>query len=437
MSGPVGNNPYRASGVVAAAAGGGAVSWCSTVKTAAFCAESGKGYFVDTCGGGITATLPASASSGDEINFTDYARTWGTACKELTLNQGGLNFQGSCCPNPEYDTEGATVKIVYADATQGWIPQLDKGTELETPQTYSVQYLVVAGGGGGGAEGASTTSSGGAGAGGMRLVCSKSFLVSPATTYPITVGGGGAGGIACGSNPERQGTKGEDSVFSTITSTGGGFGSGTPVSCTGAGPGGSGGGAKQGNPCMGGPTYGVGVGNDPPVSPSQGNPGGQSDGGPAAPAPKGTYQAGGGGGHACAGLPGGQAFPGGGGPGGDGTVTGIRGAPFDPVAYGGGGGGGESQNSSPTNRGAAGTGGAGGGGAGGGSPRAGSAGGTNTGGGGGGASSGPPGGAGGLGGSGIVVIRRLTSSSCSTSGTVTTCGADTIHTFLADGCYAA
>jgi hypothetical protein len=51
---------------------------------------------------------------------------------------------------------------------------------------------------------------------------------------------------------------------------------------------------------------------------------------------------------------------------------------------------------------------------------------------------GPPGPhAGGLGGSGRVVIRRLTASSCTTSGSVTTSGADTIHTFNSSGTYVA
>jgi hypothetical protein len=37
-------------------------------------------------------TLPASASVGDTIEFTDYARTWGT--NAVTINQNSLNFQG-------------------------------------------------------------------------------------------------------------------------------------------------------------------------------------------------------------------------------------------------------------------------------------------------------------------------------------------------------
>ena len=41
------------------------------------------------------------------------------------------------------------------------------------------------------------------------------------------------------------------------------------------------------------------------------------------------------------------------------------------------------------------------------------------------------------GGSGIIIIRRLTACSTSTSGTVTTCGSDTIHTFTGDGTFVA
>ena len=41
MSGIVGDNPYRASGVVAAAAGGGGLEWCSSIHSTAFCASAG------------------------------------------------------------------------------------------------------------------------------------------------------------------------------------------------------------------------------------------------------------------------------------------------------------------------------------------------------------------------------------------------------------
>ena len=71
MSGTIGNNPYRASGVVAAAAGGGAIDWCTTVKTGAFCAASGSGYLVNTTSTAFTATLPCSPTEGDQVSFVD------------------------------------------------------------------------------------------------------------------------------------------------------------------------------------------------------------------------------------------------------------------------------------------------------------------------------------------------------------------------------
>jgi hypothetical protein len=143
---------------------------------------------------------------------------------------------------------------------------------------YSVDYLVVAGGGGSGKY-----FGGGGGGGGYREssgVASGCYSVSPlgacvsalpvsVTTYPITVGGGGA--TAPGPSP-GQGTSGSNSVFSSITSTGGGYGNGglTPAQPSG-GPGGSGGGGSA--PCspsnLGGRPGGTG--NTPPVSPPQGN----------------------------------------------------------------------------------------------------------------------------------------------------------------------
>ena len=51
MSGSVGDNVFRASGVIAAAAAGrtGTVDWdTSSIKTSTFTAESGNGYFCNT-----------------------------------------------------------------------------------------------------------------------------------------------------------------------------------------------------------------------------------------------------------------------------------------------------------------------------------------------------------------------------------------------------
>ena len=214
---------------------GGGIQWQSDIKTSAFTAVAGEGYWVNTTSGAITVTLPASASVGDEIEFTDYARTWGT--NALTLNQNSLNYQGNTSPNPEYNTDGQHVRIVYSGATKGWIPTVDDDVTNETPQTYSADFLVIAGGGGGGFD-----RGGGGGAGGYRNSYSTepsggggssetSLSLSAGTIYTITVGSGGAGG-----NVSVKGANGNDSSISgsditDITSTGGG----------GAGGGGSGG----------------------------------------------------------------------------------------------------------------------------------------------------------------------------------------------------
>jgi hypothetical protein len=45
---------------------------------------------------------------------------------------------------------GQSVRIVYSGATQGWIPTVDDDVTFETPQTVTVDFLVIAGGGSGG-----------------------------------------------------------------------------------------------------------------------------------------------------------------------------------------------------------------------------------------------------------------------------------------------
>jgi hypothetical protein len=237
----------------------------------------------------------------------------------------------------------------------------------------AVDYLVVAGGGGGGHNAGA-----GGGAGGFRA---GTELPVVAGSYSVTVGAGGNGGPSSG---PQNGTNGNSSIFSTITtitSAGGGYG----CSNNGAGnPGGSGGGSAANNS--------VGTGNTPPVSPPQGNPGGVGNTG------DGADRAGGGGGGAAA-SGGGTTNANLGGTGGDGQSSTISGS---SVTYAGGGGG-SSHTGGPT---AIAPGGPGGGGAGGAgtwpvaSP--GTSGTTNRGGGGGAGSGG--GGIGGSGGSGIVII---------------------------------
>jgi hypothetical protein len=421
----------------------GTVDWqTGSIKTGDFTAVNTQGFFVDTNGGAVTATLP-SGSAGAIISFQDYRNTFDTHALTVTPASGEKINGGA--GNIVLNTEGEGVTLVYIDSTVGWRSIQDNvfadvgsnfitatgGTETTSgddkihtftgPGTFTVtglaacaannivSHLVVAGGGGGG-----TGIGGGGGAGGFREVKNPAtpYTASPldgyptpgnrvtvtATAFPITVGGGGAGGAGTPGDA-RCGHRGNPSIFSTITSTGGGGGGGnSPYGCF-EGPGGSGGAAVY-NSLIKSPTTG-GVGNTPPVSPSQGFPGGNGSnptgaGNPSGP-PCAATTSGGGGGATEAGENNYPRPSPAAGKGGDGATTSIS---ATPTVYAGGGGGVFNTSGAP------GPGGTGGGGAGAPGPSgggaAGVAGGCNTGGGGGG--SGDPAAAG-NGGSGIVIIR--------------------------------
>jgi hypothetical protein len=412
----------------------GAVSWDTTKKTTGFTAVSGVGYFCDTTSSAFTATLPAAPSAGAIVAIADYNGT--AATNAITVGRNSSNIDGSA-GNFTININYASITFIYVDATVGWRsvdtsnrdnaftnnyvaatggtiltcgdfkthvftgPGTFTVTNAGTPTgSNSVEYLVVAGGaGGGGGPPGCNGRGGGGGAGGFRQ-----NYPSPVTTglpvsiqgYPITVGGGGAGGT----NPTK-GVNGNPSIFSTITSSGGGGGGSGPVcNKTGSNGGSGGGGGTYAGPGT------AGSGNTPPTSPSQGNNGG--NGLESAP----NYGAGGGGG---AGGVGGNGTAPAGGPGGVGSP--IATTVFGPTAPSYGtpgpapgryfaGGGGGSIYTLPIC--AAGTGGAGGGGRGGSDNNnapgriAGVPGTANTGGGGGGSTNQT---CGGSGGSGIVVIR--------------------------------
>src|SRR5210317_1595714 len=95
---------------------GGGTQWQSSIKTSAFTAVAGEGYWINTTSAAVTMTLPASPSVGDRVIFTDYSRTWAT--NAVTLNLNSEKFQGNTTPVPVYDTEGESVDIVYSGATQ-------------------------------------------------------------------------------------------------------------------------------------------------------------------------------------------------------------------------------------------------------------------------------------------------------------------------------
>ncbi len=428
----------------------GTVDWqTGSIKTATFTAANGEGYFADTSSGAFTMNLPAG-SAGAIVSVVDYTNTFQT--NGLTVAPNGSEKIGGVESSVTLTTEGQSVTFVYVDGTEGWKNIQDSTSNVTgnpfivatggtittcgnckihtftSPGTFAVaqvhpcaannlvSHLVIAGGAGGGGGSAG----GGGGAGGYREVKSPvtPYTASPldgypsapnrvtvtVTSYPITVGGGGA--AKSPPSPNFTGNPGSNSVFSTVTSAGGGGGgmyggggAGNPapaplVTASTALNGGSGGGG--GALCSGSAPNrellnNQGTGNTPPVSPSQGNNGG-----------KGLnmyyYAAAGGGGAGATGTdasgPGVTAPQSVGGAGGAGVATSITSTPI--TRAGGGGGVGFASSAA---------GGSGGGGAG---ARActtcGAVNGTdNTGGGGGGG--GPTGNVTGAGGSGIVIIR--------------------------------
>src|SRR6056300_1762251 len=223
------------------------ISWQSVITASggSNTAVAGEGYFIDTTSNTHTVTLPASPSAGDKIAIKDYAATFGT--NNLTIGRNGNNIQG-VANDSLISTNRASIILVYSDATKGWLYTVESNVDFlgplyvtatggtittsgnfkihsftgdgcfvvscagNTSGSDKVDYLVVAGAGGGGTGGG-----GGAGAGGYRTTfpspgCNAGAFPISATNYPITVGGGG------------YNTSGSNSIFSTITSNGGGRG---------------------------------------------------------------------------------------------------------------------------------------------------------------------------------------------------------------------
>jgi len=289
-------------------------------------AVAGRGYFLDTNTGVIEVFLPSSPSRGDRIVLADYAGHFDQ--NQIIINTGGNNIDSTATGDVKVTTKDALVELIYVDANKGWLVYLNQtagatpsgvmntagGYDTVIPAYYAatggtvttssdhkihvftgdgcfvistagnqagsgfIDYLVVAGGGGGGKSGAG-------GAGGVRhsaTTYSSYPVTAPfdapqgleltAATYPITVGAGGTGmqpnQASFSTGPLA--TRGSNSVFSTITSAGGGaahFAGPNLPKCNQmpATPGGSG-----GSRVPSADTGSFGKGNTPPVSPVQG-----------------------------------------------------------------------------------------------------------------------------------------------------------------------
>jgi hypothetical protein len=336
----------------------------------------------------VTVTWTLGSNGGkalSAITITPYLNgtTAQTSRTAATTSSTSYTFtDGQLTGNSSY-----TFKVKTTNAN-GDSPESSATNSATMPNLVGVDFLVVAGGASGGADVA-----GGGGAGGLRSSVTatggggsleSTLFITKSTNYTVTVGGGGAAPTVNG----QMGNAGANSVFSTITSTGGGAGGSTDAS---GGTGGSGGGAGRG-----------GSGGARTSSPVQGFAGGSGSG-----ASNALDSGGAGGGSGGAGTAGSATNGVGGGTGGAATNISITGS---SVAYAGGGGGGAYQNTAgPV-----------------GSPSGGATAGgnefgtsasaatANTGSGGGGG--GNSGGKGGAGGSGVVILRWLTASGSITVG---------------------
>jgi hypothetical protein len=281
---------------------------------------------------GLAFSTTLSATSDSNVTYTNTS----ILPAGTTLLSNGY-FYGTISGNTT--TYSFNVKATDAE-NQDTIRTFSLTTVLPT---FTAEYLLVGGGGSGSW----------AGGGGGGLLTGTTNL-SQTTSYPITVGSGGAF-----NGTGSQGSPGTNSEFNSITVIGGGAGG--AFSSTGTlrngQPGGSGGGAGNQN----GPTFNSGTRGTGTAG--QGNNGGLGNS---------AGDAGGGGGSGAVGS---NATPAAGGAGGNGAISLITGTSIyyagggggngGPPSPGGLGGGGASGSSAPPARTVAGTNGLGGGGGGG------------------------------------------------------------------------
>ena len=80
--------------------------------------KPGAQLAVNTSGGGVTVTLPASPTIGDEVSFVDQGYDWDS--NNLIVAQNGSNIVNAAS-NLTVATQGGAFTLVFSgDATTGW-----------------------------------------------------------------------------------------------------------------------------------------------------------------------------------------------------------------------------------------------------------------------------------------------------------------------------
>lgn len=88
------------------------------LKSIAYDAVSGDRLIIDTSGGSVTITLPATPAVGDYVMFIDASNTFDTNSLIIARNGSKINSLSS---DLTVSTEGAAFELVYTGSTRGWV----------------------------------------------------------------------------------------------------------------------------------------------------------------------------------------------------------------------------------------------------------------------------------------------------------------------------
>ena len=87
-------------------------------KSGNYTASDGDNIFVDTSGGAVTITLPASPSIGNQVKIIDSHGT--AATNNITVGRNSEKIQGTAA-DLTISTNRAGISLVYYDSDNGWL----------------------------------------------------------------------------------------------------------------------------------------------------------------------------------------------------------------------------------------------------------------------------------------------------------------------------